>query len=93
MTGKERLMRDRDLCAWWVSVAHDPRFDQICLLLNYDASASCDTSEKLKGVRIVMELMEAFTDNEPRQVVIPNPGIVHDFEHAPKPPSAETQPA
>jgi len=74
---KDLLLQDRELCAWWVSVAHDHRFDLICALVRSEIASASPSAEMMSGVNKAFEEMGTITDNVPEHKGVPGPGLIH----------------
>ena len=82
MTASELLRQDKDLCGWWVSVAHDDRFDRVIALSRAKLSESAIDQQQMKGANQFILTLRTITDNEDELNEFPTPGLVHDL--APK---------
>ena len=77
MSGKTLLIRDKDLSSWWVSIAHDPRFDQV---LGHVRAELCEAdlqSDSLRGANHALALLQTITDNQTGFNHVPSPGLDH----------------
>lgn len=75
MTGKSLLHRDIDLCKWWVSISHDPRFDAVIGHVKAELADSSNTWDMLKGGTAALNLLATITDNPEESQVFPNAGL------------------
>jgi hypothetical protein len=75
MTSKSLLLLNKDLCAWWVSVSHDPKFDQLLVHLRAQLPDEVDGWEQLKGANKTLELLLTITDNPPSTSDMLSPGL------------------
>ncbi len=79
MSGKDSLLRNKELTSWWVSVAHDDRFE---LLMTHVRAELAETSEgwdRLKGANAALDLIATITDSDHSSAIIPTSGIDHNF--------------
>ena len=77
MSGRDLLLKDKDLTIWWVSVSQDERFDKIMALIRSDLPETSGGWEQLKGATAVLLLLQTITHNDDGATVLPSPGLDH----------------
>lgn len=77
MSGKTLLQRDKELCKWFVSVIHDPRFEQVIGHVRTELCEADLPSDNLRGANHALALLQTITDNETGFDRVPGPGLDH----------------
>jgi hypothetical protein len=77
MSGRTLLLWDKELAAWWVSVSHDHRFQQVITLARADMSETVSSVEHLQGANAMLNLLQTFSDGDDSFVPFPSPGLIH----------------
>lgn len=74
------------LADWWVTIAHDPRFEMVVTYARAHISESVPEREQLRGAELALGTLLTLSDNEPEgSVQIPSPGLHHSLDPEPKP--------
>lgn len=84
MNPKSILQRDKELTKWWVSIAHDDRFESVCAFVLADYAVSAPTQDRLEGAKAIIERFGTILDNEPTSFDMPSPGLKHSIETVPE---------
>lgn len=79
MSGRELLLRNKELTSWWVGVCHDARFEEVIALASYEIAARNPTKEIMEGVNVAYNLMATITDNPQGFGNFPSAGLVHEL--------------
>lgn len=77
MSGQYLLQQDKELCKWFVSLSHDPRFLQV---LGHVRAELCEEdlpSDNLRGANHALALLLTITDNQTGFDAVPGPGLDH----------------
>ena len=78
-SGKDQLTHDPALQAWWISVSHDPKFDQLLVLVRAELSETATDIALLKGANNALTLMQKFADSDEVGAEMPDTGFVHQM--------------
>ena len=78
-SGKDQLTHDPALQAWWISVSHDPKFDQLLVLVRAELSETATDIALLKGANNALTLMQKFADSDEVGAEMPDTGLVHQM--------------
>ncbi len=81
MNAKQLLSEDKPLAQWWASVAHDARFDKICLHVSHEIVTQQHGSDFLGGAFFVMQTLSTIADAESVTIPLPSPGLDHDIDN------------
>jgi hypothetical protein len=75
MNAKEALLRDKELAKWLVSVTHDPRWENVEIIVRAYLADTAPSWEELKGGNAALSLLTSITDNDPTSPSLPTPGL------------------
>lgn len=87
MTGKDLLLRDKELAKYWASISKDDRFERVVSLACYHIAAGNPAQERMAGANQLAELLLVFADGELSAQPIPKSGLTHirtTPQHEPK---------
>lgn len=87
MTSKDLLLSKphQDIASWWTSISHDPRFDQLYLIMGVDIAKNCQSIEEVRAAMNVLESLKTIADNPEQPFKGPSSGVIHDVPAARKP--------
>ena len=77
MSGKSLIHRDKKLCEWFVTIAHDERFEQVLGHIRAELCEEDLPSDSLRGANHALALLQTITDNETGFDRVPGPGLDH----------------
>ena len=83
------MRRDKELCAYWVAIAHDDRFDRVIALARAKLSESAIEREQMTGVNEFIRTLRTITDNEDGATEFPSAGLIHNVFKEPEIPREE----
>jgi hypothetical protein len=80
MTAKETFLEQKELAAWWASISHDARFNQVLLYVRSGFMESNVTTETLTGAKAFEQLLTTISENESKAFQVPPAGLYHDLD-------------
>lgn len=84
MDSKTQFISNKNLSAWWASVAGDSRFDQVLLHASAVAFESCPSLEQRDGILKFKELLLTLSQPDAPAVAFSQPGLKHNLEPKPR---------
>lgn len=69
----------QSLAEWWVTICHDPRFEQVLVFARADAAQLLPTREQMDGAEKMLRTLLTLAEGEEPDVDWPTPGLQHDF--------------
>lgn len=89
MSPKSIFLKDKDLAKWWVSVAHDDRFEKVASFVLAEIALSAPNQPYLEGAKGVLDTMATISDNPVDLLDSVSPGMKHAVESMPERPKTE----
>jgi hypothetical protein len=77
MSGKDLFQRDKKLCAWWVGITHDDRFEQVLALVRAELSEQTLEREQMAGANKAFQTLCTIVENEPSDGVVVKTRLDH----------------
>lgn len=78
MSGRDLVLRDKELAQWWNGVAKDTRFDQVINLCKADSFTAGANADSVKGINNFIDLLTHIAENPTPNPSYPTPGLVHE---------------
>ena len=75
MNSRALLLRDKELTKWLISFTHDPRFEQVEVILRAHLAEESASWEQLKGANAALTLLTAITESDLSSTPFPSPGL------------------
>lgn len=73
-------MTQKELAAWWASIAIDPRFDRVLLHASGVALESIPSAEQRAGVLAFKEILLTLSDKDSEPVQFSAPAMKYDLD-------------
>lgn len=85
-SAKGIFLANKDLAAWWNSIAHDARFDHVVIFAKARFCETQPKTEEIKGVEAFAEIIQTLAENTETSMELPSPGLYHQIDKLPPKP-------